>query len=149
MTTPAATHTALPYIPGITPEFTQHIAYTLVEGSLPFMGGAGWENKYLMQLHAGEIDPQTAHLDEVLAVLFADAPPPSALSRASQPCPASTVSWALELRPLNPGVASQGSWRIDKDAIAVRDGYANERATLWAPDGTQAAYSYQVVSVYG
>ena len=50
---------------------------------------------------------------------------------------------------LAPGVAGQGWWRVDKEAIAVRDGYVNERSALWAPDGTLAAYGYQVVTVYG
>ncbi len=141
--------TPLPYIPGLTPAFTQHIDFRLAQGSLPYMGGSGWETSFYMRLHDGEIDPRTAHLDEVLAVMFADAAPTPALSRLSGPAPASSVSWALELRPLRPGVAAQGWWRVDKEALAVREGYVNERSALWAPDGTLAAYGYQVVSIYG
>jgi len=63
---------ALPYLPGLTPAFTQHIDFRLAQGALPFTGGSGWDTKIYMRLHAGEIDPQTAHLDEVLAVIFAD-----------------------------------------------------------------------------
>ena len=140
---------ALPYLPGLTPAFTQHIDFRLAQGALPFTGGSGWDTKIYMRLHAGEIDPQTAHLDEVLAVIFADAAPTPALGRLTKPGPASSVSWALELRPLAPGLAGRGWWRVDKEAIAVRDGYVNERSALWAPDGTLAAYGYQVVTVYG
>lgn len=139
---------SLPYLPGITPTFTQHIDFRWAEGALPFTGGTGWDTKIHMQLHAGEIDPKTDHLDELLAVIFADAAPTPALSRLSKPVPASSVSWALELRPLKKGVAGQGWWRVDKEALATGQGYVNEKSLLWAPDGSLAAYGYQVVTVY-
>jgi acyl-CoA thioesterase len=139
---------SLPFLPGLTPAFTQHIDFRTAEGAIPFTGGKNWNTKIYMQLRPGEIDPKTAHLDELLTVIFADAAPTPALGRLTRPAAASSVSWALELRPLGQRVASDGWWRVDKEAIAVGDGYVNERSTLWAPDGSLAAYGYQVVAVY-
>ena len=61
---------------------------------------------------------------------------------------ASSVSWALELRPVTVSDA-KGYWRMDKEALATGEGYVNEKTTLWTPDGQMAALGYQVVAVYG
>jgi hypothetical protein len=37
---------------------------------------------------------------------------------------------------------------MDKDALAVGEGYVNERTSLWTPSGQLAALGYQVVAVY-
>ena len=42
-----------------------------------------------------------------------------------------------------------GWWRIDMDTKACAEGYANQAATLWTPDGQLASLGYQVVAVYG
>lgn len=139
---------ALPFIPGLTPAFTQHIDFRMAQGPLPFTGGTEWSTKIYMRLHPGDGQPPIAHLDELLTVIFADAAATPALGRLDRPAPASSVSWSLELRPLSPAGVDSGWWRVDKDALAVSEGYVNERSTLWAPDGSLAAYGYQVVAVY-
>ena len=78
-------------------------------------------------------------------VLLADAPPTPVLGRMKTPGPASSVTWALELRPV---AAAEGWWRVDSEAQASGQGYVNQQSTLWAPDGSLAAYGYQVVAVY-
>ena len=85
---------------------------------------------------------------ELLSVLLADAGPTPALAMLPGFAPASSVSWALELRPVG-GIDAQGLWRMDKDAIATGEGYVNETTTLWTPCGQMAALGYQVVAVYG
>lgn len=58
----------------------------------------------------------------------------------------SSISWALELRPVE-GDPGDGWWRADTDALVVDGGYVNQAGRLWAPDGSLAALAYQVVTV--
>lgn len=132
-----------PFIPGVTPAFTQHLEFRQAEGGMPFTGSQEWHSRTHVRLRAPEgID------NELQSVLLADAGPTPALAQLSGFAPASSVSWALELRPVDadPG---DGFWRMDKDALATGDGYVNEKTTLWTPDGQLAALGYQVVAVYG
>ena len=84
---------------------------------------------------------------ELQAVLLADAGPTPALGQLKGFAPASSVSWALELRPVEV-TEPDGFWRMDKDALATGEGYVNEKTTLWSPQGQLAALGYQVVAVY-
>ncbi len=71
-----------------------------------------------------------------------------ALAQLKGFAPASSVSWALELRPVE-RPQDDAFWRMDKDALATGEGYVNEKTTLWTPEGEMAALGYQVVAVYG
>ena len=84
---------------------------------------------------------------ELQAIILADAGPTPALAQLRGYTPASSVSWALELRPVSIG-QRDGHWRMDKDALAVGEGFVNEKTTLWTPCGQLAALGYQVVAVY-
>ena len=132
-----------PFIPGMTPPFTRHIEFRHAEGGVPFSGEDSWHSRTYVRLldHAG-IDC------ELQAVMLTDAGPTPALSQLRGYTPASSVSWALELRPVQIGQLD-GHWRMDKDALAVGDGFVNEKTTLWTPCGQLAALGYQVVAVYG
>ncbi|HET8871102.1 MAG TPA: thioesterase family protein, partial [Aquabacterium sp.] len=133
----------LPFVPGLTPEFTQHFEFRFGEGGLPFTGAQDWFSRTYLRLKQAEgVDA------ELMAVMLADAGPTPALARLNRPAPASSVSWALELRPVANTPHPQGLWRMDKDALAVGEGYVNERTHLWTPDGQLAALGYQVVAVY-
>lgn len=132
----------LPFIPGLTPNFTQHLEFRVAEGGLPFTGAENWHSRTHVRVkQPGDLDA------ELQAVLMADAGPTPALQRLNGFAPASSVSWALELRPV---VLSEttGFWRMDKDALVTGEGYVNERTTLWTPCGQLAALGYQVVAVY-
>lgn len=132
----------LPFIPGVTPSFTQHVEFRLAEGAFPFMGVDSWSSRTFVKVKQHEgIDT------ELLSILLADAGPTPALAQLKGPAPASSVSWALELRPVADASTST-HWRMDKDALAAGQGYVNERTTLWTPDGRLAALGYQVVAVY-
>lgn len=139
-----AESTLLPFIAGITPNFTQHMEFRLAEGDFPFSGSQSWSSRTHVRLK----DP--AGVDaELMAVMLADAGPTPALATLKTMAPASSVSWALELRPVPQPASADASWRMDKDALATGEGYVNERTTLWTPDGQLAALGYQVVAVYG
>jgi acyl-CoA thioesterase len=133
----------LPFIAGVTPNFTQHLQMAWAEGPMPFSGGEGWNTRIHLRLKDEALDP------ELLTVLLSDAPPTPALGQLKERKPASSVSWSLELRsPVRPAPAD-GWWRIDMDTKACAEGYANQAATLWTPDGQLASLGYQVVAVYG
>lgn len=132
----------LPFIPGITPSFTQHLEFRLAEGGFPFMGMDSWLSRTFIRLK--EVDGVD---NELLSVILADAGPTPALAQLKGFAPASSVSWALELRPV-PEASAAGHWRMDKDALAAAEGYVNERTALWTPDGRLAGLGYQVVAVY-
>ena len=133
---------ALPFIPGLTPAFTQHLDFRLAEGAYPFMGATDSSSRTYVRFKQGD------GLDtELLSVILADAGPTPVLGQLKAPAPASSVSWALELRPVS-DVSPDGHWRMDKDTVAVDEGYVNERTILWTPGGQLAALGYQVVAVY-
>lgn len=131
-----------PFIAGITPPFTRHIEFRHAEGGVPFSGDDSWHSRtYVRLLDNAGIDT------ELQAIILADAGPTPALAQVRGYTPASSVSWALELRPVSVG-QRDGHWRMDKDALAVGDGFVNEKTTLWTPCGQLAALGYQVVAVY-
>ena len=132
-----------PFIPGMTPAFTQHLEFRHAEGGVPFSGDDVWHSRtYVRLIDSAGID------SELQSVMLADAGPTPALSQLKGFAPASSVSWALELRPVSIGQAD-GHWRMDKDALAAGEGFVNEKTTLWTPCGQLAALGYQVVAVYG
>ena len=132
-----------PYIEGMMPAFTQHLEFRHAEGGVPFTGSSdNYSRTYTRLKMADGVDP------ELLSVLLADAGPTPALAMLPAFAPASSVSWALELRPVA-NVDTQGLWRMDKDALATGEGYVNEKTSLWTPCGQLAALGYQVVAVYG
>ena len=131
-----------PYIPNVMPAFTQHLEFRHAEGAMPFTGSPEWHSRTHVRLH----EPQGIDA-ELQAVLMADAGPTPALGQLKGFAPASSVSWALELRPVEIGDPT-GYWRMDKDALATGEGYVNEKTSLWTPCGQLAALGYQVVAVY-
>ncbi|PXX38844.1 acyl-CoA thioesterase [Aquitalea magnusonii] len=133
----------LPYMPGITPAFTQHYGYRWLAGALPFSGGKAPFNRIrLRQRDAGV-------LDEAHIVAMADAIPPVALSLLPGPTPASTLSWSLEFVRHQPPLDAEDWWHMDATLLAARDGYCNQDAHLYGPDGELVVLSRQVVTVFG
>jgi acyl-CoA thioesterase len=130
---------------GVAPNFTQHMDMRFAEGALPYSGQASELSRIHLRLNR---EPAPVNL-ELLTVLLADVPPSPAISVFTQPTPASSVSWELELRPLAQAPAADGWWRVDTDVLAAAGGYVNQVTRLWAPGGELAALGYQVVTVYG
>ena len=137
---------AIPFVEGMRPHFTAHLDMRWGDGAPPFTGVDTW----IAALHLRLLDEDAATLPrELMTVLMADASPTPVLSQFRRPTPASSVSWALELRPLAATEALDGWWRADNRAIAASGGYVNQQSMLWAPSGALAALAYQVVTVYG
>lgn len=132
----------LPFIAGMSPEFTRHYGYRWLEGGLPFSGHSATANRILLR----QRDPGLMGEEQIVAM--ADAIPPVALSLVQGHAPASTLSWELEFVHHGAPVGNEGWWRMDASLVAARDGYANQDAHLHGPDGELVALSRQVVAVF-
>lgn len=132
----------VPYVPGFTPKFLQHLQSRLAEGEPPFSQTPSWHSRIHTRLRDPEVDL------ELTSVLLADMPPTPVLSNFDRSVPASSVSWELEIIP-QLAVNRAGWFRIDTDAVAAAQGYVSQRSTLWTPEGALCALGYQVVGVYG
>ncbi len=138
---------AVPYVAGAAPPFLQHFDMRWAGGPPPYSGGSGHAN----QMHLRLRDPQPDAVDdELLAVLLADVAPTPVIGQAHERVPASSVTWALELRT-DPHRRSDplAWWRADTEALAVDGGLVNQTARLWAGDGRLAALGTQLVAVFG
>lgn len=133
-----------PARPAQAPAFLQHFDMRWAEGPPPYSGGQGWSTCIHLRLAADD----AALSAELLTVLFADLPPTPAVGQLTRPSANSSVTWALELRPVDAG-PPQGWWRADNESLMVDGGYVNHRSSLWAPGGQLAAYGSQVVAVFG
>jgi len=134
-----------PAAPVAAPAFLQHFDMRWADGPPPYSGGEGFSSCIHLRL-AG--DAAVALPAELQTVLLADLPPTPVVGQLTQPSANSSVSWALELRPveLSP---SGGWWRADNQSTMVDGGYVNHRSRLWAPGGQLAAFGSQVVAVFG
>lgn len=134
----------LPYIAGLTPEFTQHFDMRWSEGGLPFSGHEsanmkGWIR--FRQGEAGEVNPAW-----VLAIV--DAWPPAVVARCQGLANLSTMTWAVGYRPITEVFDAQAWWAYQADTISCDEGYAHIRSTLWSPAGEVVAFSQQTVAVF-
>jgi Thioesterase-like superfamily len=93
---PAGQGLDFPYLPGVMPEFCQHIEYRWCSEAFPFSGG-GPETARLKGWARHRIPVQG--VEATVALL--DAWPPVVLPMTRRPTPASTVRWALHLADPN------------------------------------------------
>ncbi len=137
---------ALPYIPGLMPEFTQHFDMRWSEGGLPFSGHASANMKGWIRLREGEAGEQA--IDPAVVLALVDAWPPSVVARCNGPANLSTMTWAVGYRPVNEIVNADGWWAYQADTLSSSDGYAHIRSTLWTPNGEAIAMSQQTVAIF-
>lgn len=142
---PAPTHEPMrfPFVPGVTPNFTQHLEVDLLQGSLPFSGATDPEQRLQIRL----LDEGMA--DELHVPLYADFIPPIGLSYLEVPAPGSTLTWMLELLRERWDQLPLAGWSVDGRLESALSGYTSQFVTLWAPDGTPAAFSRQSMLVFG
>jgi acyl-CoA thioesterase len=132
----------VPFVPGMGPNFLQHLVYRWAGGEPPWVGRQSWHSKFFCRPRDPGVD------QELVTILVADMPPSPVLSAFDRFVPASSVSWELEFVPGEVKDAN-GFYRIDTDVVSAVEGYVNQRSTLWSPDGSLVALGYQVVGVYG
>ncbi|QJR15913.1 acyl-CoA thioesterase [Usitatibacter palustris] len=140
--TPAKTF-ELPWVPGVTPNFTQHFKARWIVGAPPYTGNTSPES--VIELGMRDDGPTT----ESHVVAMADFIPPIALSYLKTPVPAASLTWMLELLPEDFGSLALDGWRIDAQMTAAHSGYINQSLILWGPAGVPVALGRQTMVVFG
>lgn len=132
---------AMPFLPGITPAFTQHLDYRWIEGGFPYTG-------HPTPGITGYCRHKTPVDDAALALVgLADAWPSPILPMAKGPAPASSVTWNLQFLSL-PQVPTQAWWTFVYKADHAHAGMSTITGKLYAPDGSLAAISTQLAVVF-
>lgn len=134
----------LPYIKGVTPEFTQHIEMRWAFGGFPFSGAGGREMGGWMQFREAPGAITDAHI-----VALVDAWPPALLPHLKSPAPASSLSWALDIMHPRPEIRP-GDWLLYRATIdQAGAGYGHTQAGIWTSRGELVATSRQTVTIFG
>lgn len=133
----------MPQIEGVTPDFLRHFELRFCLGGFPFSGSSertmgGW-----MRFRE---PPQVLTHSHLVALV--DTWPPAVLPRLSQPAPASTLNWSMELVHPLPSI-DPSEWLLYRAVIdQARDGYGLTRAGIWTAGGELVARSQQTVTVF-
>lgn len=136
---------AMPYVAGVTPDFTRHFDFRWCTDALPMTGSGDGEIGGWVRL-SGDHQPASS---VALLLAIIDAWPPAVLPMFSRPAPISSMSWSVEF-PDPPGRPCPGGWwRYHAWTDVAGDGYAHSRAFLWGEDGELVAISRQTVALFG
>ena len=129
----------LPYVEGVTPEFTQHVAMRWTEGTPPFFSAdeARFAGYCRFRVPAGD--------DEGILGLL-DAWPPPTLSILDRPAPASTVTWTAHV--LSVPRDFDGWFGFQYETLAGSAGFHTAVGKLYAPDGQLVAFTEQLMAVF-
>lgn len=133
----------MPYIPGVTPEFLQHLQLRWGVGRLPYSGHDEPHSTIFARLR------DTGCSAEDALIALADSIPTPALSMLDKPAPATSINWMLELIG-DPGLLDRNGWSlIGTDVRAGADGYLSQTSVLWGPGGHAFSVSHQSVAIFG
>lgn len=133
----------LPYIPGSTPDFFQHVEMRLADGSFPYSGA---ETSHMTGWMRFREAPPT--FDERHFISLADSWPPAVIQMLGTPAPGSSLTWTLELVD-DVSAEPDTHWAYAVHTDHAADGYAHTDARIWHPDGRLVAISRQTVAVFG
>lgn len=132
----------MPFIPGLTPNFLQHLRLRWAQGGFPFSG----QRQAKTQVYVEVRDEPMIREAQVIAL--ADAIPSPALSMFRKPTPASSLTWTLEFLT-DRFEAPAAPWLMDAEVSAGRDGYLAQSAVLWSDQRRAMCVSRQSVVVFG
>lgn len=134
---------ALPYIPGVVPEFTQNFDFRWCVGGLPYTGSTEAEIGGWMRLKEARGD-----VDFLDLFMLVDAWPPTVLPMLRAPASGSSLTWTLEPVYLPPGKNSGNWWQYHALSEFSQDGYTNAAARVWDDEGNLVAISRQTAVVF-
>lgn len=136
---------AFPFIPGLTPDFTQYFDYRYTVGKMPFMGSNQTEMGGWIKLR--EDTPEAVSVAAILALL--DAWPPAVFSLLKKPAAGSSLTWNISFVKVPNDCRANDWWQYLADIRSSANGYSHIDATLWDKHGNLAVISRQSVSVFG
>jgi len=126
------------------PVFTKFFDYRLAFGDRPYSGSSSTEMGGWCRFRD---EPGPLGEEHVLALV--DAWPSPAVARFAAPAPAASMTWAIELLPVEDAIDGGGWWLYHASLEAAGGGYAHSAARLWSPGGRLAALSRQAVAIFG
>ena len=135
---------AFPFIPGLTPDFTQYFDYRYTLGKMPFMGGQQTEMGGWIRLR--EAAPAAVSLSTLLALV--DAWPPAVFSLLKKPASGSSLTWSLSVVQVPQDCSGNDWWQYRAAIQSSANGYSHIDATLWDKHGRACVISRQTVSVF-
>lgn len=130
----------VPYLPGLTPEFTRHVELRWADGGLPFSGAHEARTRGYCRFRkpGGDVEGLVGLLDVW--------PIPS-LSVLAAPAPASSVTWTAHvLRAPRP---SNDWFAFEYETAVGERGFHTVVGRLHGPDGRLVAWTEQLVAVFG
>lgn len=134
---------ALPYVAGVTPEFTQNFDFRWGHGDFPFTGSALPELGGWMRLKENR-----GAVDMIDLFMLVDAWPPALLPVVKGPAPGSSMCWTLEPLSLPENKTANSWWQYQATTDFAADGYGNCAARIWDDEGNLVALSRQTVVVF-
>ncbi len=136
---PPDSRPVFPFLPGVTPNFTQHYDYRWTVDRLPFSGA---DRAHIQ----GWVRPRAdAPVDDATLAALVDAWPSPVLSLADRPVPASTVTWHLNLVAPVGEAPADAWWAWDATVSASDHGYADMEGRLYDAHGRLVAVSRQLM----
>lgn len=135
-----------PFMPGLTPNFTQHYELRWAVGQMPIT------NSSQSEMGAWVRCKDTDQIGEAHIVALMDVLPPAVLQMYKEMKPISSLTWHLEmLDDLNAEDAhdADGWWFFHVKADHAADGYSTQNATLYTPAGRAIAMSQQTIAIFG
>lgn len=129
----------LSYVPGLFPEFTQHVAMRWAQGAPPYSGAetAHFDGYCRFRIPAGGAEG-------VLGLL--DMWPCPSLSVLREPRAASTVTWSAHIAAIP---ANFEQWfSFSYDTIVGTEGFHVAAGHLHAADGTYVGFTEQLVAIF-
>jgi acyl-CoA thioesterase len=129
--------------PAMSPAFLQHFEVRVARGASPYSGYT--EPKSL--IYARLRDRECGSEDALLAL--ADVIPTPVLSMLTEPAPASSVNWMIEVLR-DPAYLDLHDWvLIDTEVRAGTAGYLSQTSVLYGADAHAYSVSHQTVAVFG
>ncbi|MCY1222659.1 Thioesterase-like superfamily protein [compost metagenome] len=143
---PVADCVELPFIPGVTPEFTRHLAMRWSIGGMPFSNSRERDMGGWVRFRDDRIKEA---ITESHLLALVDAWPPATVPHLPVPAPGSTLTWTIEFVQPLPKLDTHAWCKYRARIEHARDGYGHAAAALWTPDGELVAMSRQTVVVFG
>ena len=135
--------TAMPYIEGMTPAFTQFFEFRYIT-QLPFTGSRDTHLKGLVRFK-----DTSETMDNAALLGLVDAWPPTPLPMLTKVAPASSLNWSIDFIEDQPDLTADEFCQYQADIVHAQDGYAYTRAKIWNSKGKLIAISQQTVMVFG
>ena len=138
--------TLFPFMPGLTPNFTQHYDMRYAIGQMPLSGSTESEmGVWVRYKHAKAITE--AHVVGLMDVL-----PPAVLQMYTEIKPISSLTWHLEMLDelaADDRQDTDGWWFFHVNVDHAAQGYSTQDATLFTPAGRAIAKSQQTIAIFG